>query len=274
MHVRNLSFSNRTFTYHFHLGRDTISLRRASQGTRKYHKWLPPPFRHGSWRRVPASPLGWRTTRNCVTAHQSRNERDAWNWSDRNFGECRHQFEVENLWIGFKLCANYDSDHLWLIRNKNTHCHICTPHLVLERKYVLLFQWQTKCVPFACGYSGPSKTEHAFLGQRKSKPHISFFHTSGSWCHFIRARAIKTCKECNSSFISERSHKTVCTGKNIVCIYLSVDCEEVPQKITLSRVDGLFDCIHCEVFSIWHVLRRWIVVSITPTFAKYFTTSC
>lgn len=58
-------------------------------------------------------------------------------------------------------------------------------------------------------------------------------------------RSSKYCNECNRSYSSERAHKTVCSRKEVSCIYPNLHSECDSQRITLHRVDGSFKCIRC-----------------------------
>lgn len=58
-------------------------------------------------------------------------------------------------------------------------------------------------------------------------------------------RLTKHCNECNRSYSSVRAHKTVCTRKEVSCIYPKLHSGCDSQSITLHRVNGSFKCIRC-----------------------------
>ena len=72
---------------------------------------------------------------------------------------------------------------------------------------------------------------------------------SRSVCALIYiCRSTKHCNECNRSYSSERSHKAVCTRKEVSCNYPNLHSESDSQcitSITLHRIDGSFKCIRC-----------------------------
>jgi hypothetical protein len=58
------------------------------------------------------------------------------------------------------------------------------------------------------------------------------------WC----LRSPKHCSECNRPYTSERSHRAVCTRKEVSCVYPDTNSG---QSVVLRRVDGYFKCIRC-----------------------------
>lgn len=59
-------------------------------------------------------------------------------------------------------------------------------------------------------------------------------------------RPSKHCSECNKSITSERSHRAVCSRKEVSCVYPDPKSEGRGLSVVLRRVDGHFKCIRCE----------------------------
>jgi len=57
-------------------------------------------------------------------------------------------------------------------------------------------------------------------------------------------RPSKHCSECNNSYTNERSHRAVCTRKEVSCIYPDPNSER-GRTVVLRRVDGYFKCFRC-----------------------------
>lgn len=58
-------------------------------------------------------------------------------------------------------------------------------------------------------------------------------------------RSSTYCSECNSSYMNERSHRAVCTRKEVSCVYPDPNSEGRGRSFVLRRVDGYFKCIRC-----------------------------